>query len=260
MIVTAKKLSPSVESSDSSSSENLKVSNTNVANTENVPESTSNETSEVRHKNIMPTKEADLKTTSEKALTKWKAKPSLTLEWTKVTDYEVTVTKYGTMVAATLTAKGQKKSDNNVLKAVTKKIRDGEKEVRVYLRKKFKKEDKAQYGRYGILKINKSYSLPKDQDALDLALPLMLASVKADGFDKEEYGEAFWTGVIAEYKAIIKKVSNLGGTNTVDVAAKAKLRQQIEKHLRAFIYLIRSNYPDTWEAELRAWGFEKVRS
>jgi hypothetical protein len=261
MVVIAKKLSPAVENSNSSSNENSKVSNTNVASTGNDPASTSDEMIEVKHKKILPTKEADLKTTSEKALVKWKAKPTLTLEWTKVADFEPIVTKYGTMVSATLIAKGQKKSYGNELKAVTIKIKEGEKEVKVYLRKKFKKDnDIAQYERYGIQKFGKRYKLPSDQDELVLALPLMLASVKADGFDKEEYGEAFWTSVIADFNAIMKKISTVGGGNTVDVAAKAQLRLQIEKHLRAFIYLVRSNYPDTWEAELRAWGFEKVRS
>jgi len=261
MVVIARKLSPAVESSNSIFNESLKASNINVINKENNPTSTSDETSEVRHKNIMPTKEADLKITSEKALAKWKTKPTLTLEWTKVSDYEATVNKYGTMVAATLSAKGLKKSLNNDLKAVIKQIKVGEKEVRVYIRKKFKKaNDKAQYGRYGILKLNNGYTLPRDQDSLYLALPLMLAAVKVDGFEKEEYGEVFWTSVIAEYKAIMDKINELGSGNTVDVAAKAQLRKLVEKHLKSFIYLVRSNYPDTWEAELRAWGFEKVRS
>lgn len=261
MVVIARKLSPAVENSNSSSNETSKVSNTNIANAGNDPASKSNETVEVRHKSIMPTKEADLKTTSEKALAKWKTKPTLTLEWTKVVDYEPIVTKYGTMVAATLSAKGQKKSYGNELKAVTKKIKEGEKEVKVYIRKKFKKNsDVAQYERYGIQKFGNNYKLPVDQDELALALPLMLESVKADGFDKEEYGEAFWTSLIADFNAIMKKIGDVSSGNTVDVAAKAQLRKQIEKHLRAFIYLVRSNYPDTWEAELRAWGFEKVRS
>lgn len=109
------------------------------------------------------------------------------------------------------------------------------------------------------MKKGKGYKLPSDYDQLILALPMMINALKADGFDKEECGEAYWTGILSEFTATYDKLKSSGSISTVDVAEKALLRKSVEKHLRAIIYLVRANYPDTWTAELRAWGFEKVR-
>lgn len=255
MVVIRRQLSPAPEYKESTAKGSVDV---NIAPTSS-PAKEGNEHDEVRHKNLMPSKEADTKTTGERALDSWKVS-KLELKWTNPVKFEALIKAFGKLVSDGLIAKGQKKTNVNDMKAVIKKIKGGEAILKTYLLKKFKKgNDKAQYARYGIVKKNRSYSLPGDYDQLALALPIIISAVKVDGFDKEECGEDFWTGLLAEFTTCYDKLKSGGSESTTDVAQKALLRKEVEKHLRAFIYLVRANYPDTWAAELRAWGFEKVR-
>ena len=45
---------------------------------------------------------------------------------------------------------------------------------------------------------------------------------------------------------------------TNEIIIKNKLKE-LNKTLRALINLIKANYPDTYKAELRTWGFQKEK-
>ncbi len=196
MVVILRKLSPAPESAGGGDTKTSSPTKDPVVTESTAPADTE-ETVEVKHKNIMPTKEADILSTAQRASAKWQTNTDLKLRWTTQATFDGVVKSYADKVGRTLSVKGMKKTHNDNLKGTLKNIKTGTVEVRAYIRKKFKSHgEKAQYGRYGIVKIGGAYSLPKDMDQLKLALPLMLAAVKADGFDKEEYGETFWTDAL----------------------------------------------------------------
>jgi hypothetical protein len=47
------------------------------------------------------------------------------------------------------------------------------------------------------------------------------------------------------------------GQVSTKVGSKNLLKEELEMVLNSLIHLIKANYPDSYEAELRNWGFQK---
>lgn len=130
-------------------------------------------------------------------------------------------------------------------------------EVQAYLRKKFKKNDKANYGRYGIVKENKTYQFPKDRDERKESLLLMKEAIAIDGFGDEEYGTLFWTTMISDYNKAFNSAKTIDGGKSTNVGSKNVSKDAIRKVLVSLRHVIVGNYPDTYTEEVRAWGWQK---
>jgi hypothetical protein len=103
------------------------------------------------------------------------------------------------------------------------------------------------------------YWLIDDRDQRLKALQeLLLPAVTAAPFAGREFGKNFWQVRIAEYAELLRQADGLSGTVTKSVSKKDEAKKELRKVLQAIIYALRANFPDTYEAELRAWGFRKV--
>jgi hypothetical protein len=49
----------------------------------------------------------------------------------------------------------------------------------------------------------------------------------------------------------------LAGQVSKSVSQKDTAKLELRKVLQAVVYALKANFPDTFEAELRAWGFRK---
>jgi len=207
---------------------------------------------------LIPTKDADFLTIAKAVNTKWAGTPALTLLWLTQPNYATIVGSYDINLSARLAVGGNRQAQTQTLQQINKTINDAVKEVKVYIQKKFKKDNaEAQYSRYGIAYESKTYALPKDNDKRRMALSQMQAAIAADDFGSEEFGTAFWTNTITSFNAALGASKNTSKGISNKVAAKDTDRGKIEKALNAIIHLLNANYPDTIDKVLREWGFLK---
>ena len=100
--------------------------------------------------------------------------------------------------------------------------------------------------------------LSTDRDERLVALRnLLLPAVAAAPFAGRDYGTKFWQPRAAEYETLLGQTGTLAGKVSKSVSKKDTAKLELRKVLQAVVYALKANYPDTFEAELRAWGFRK---
>ncbi len=206
----------------------------------------------------IPTKDADIDTLASNVSKKWADNPTFTLAWIDQSAFAEMSDSFSTNLNNRLTVGGSRPSKTQTLKQVNTSINGAVKEVKVYIEKKFKKANAAaQFGRYGIVKENGNYRLPKDNDKRKITLLLMAVAIEKDGFAAEEFGTTFWTDIISSFNTALDATSNTAQDISNKVSAKDTDKAKIHKVLIAITHLIYANYPDTSDAVLREWGFIK---
>lgn len=211
-----------------------------------------------RKTNLIPSKVADVLSLAKSINAKWANSPTITLVWMTQPNFATLVSSFDANLTARIQVGSNRESQTQTLAQINKRIDAAVTEVKVYIEKKFKKANaSANYSKYGIALENKSYKLPKDNDKRLLAIPLMQAAIAADGFGTEEFGTAFWTGILAEFKTALTASNNTAKGISSKVAAKDTDLEKVIKVLNSIIKLIEANYPDTTNEVLREWGFLK---
>ena len=100
--------------------------------------------------------------------------------------------------------------------------------------------------------------LSTDRDERLVALrDLLLPAVAKAPFAGREFGTGFWQTRFDEYKELLGKTDGLAGKVSKSVSKKDTAKLELRKVLQAVVYALKANYPDTFEAELRVWGFRK---
>lgn len=209
-------------------------------------------------KDYTPNADADFLTVSKKVNETWLANPAITLIWIKQPAFAAMVADYDTQLGTRLSDGSFRPGYTQTRKQIDQQMDDAVTEVKVYIEKKYKKANAvAQYARYGIVHSSDGYQLPKDKDNRLLSLPLMIAAIAADGFGAEEYGTAFWTNIKASYETAVQNAGNTDGAVSKAVGNKNLQKKNISKVMSALRYVLRGNYPDTYKAVYREWGWQK---
>lgn len=100
--------------------------------------------------------------------------------------------------------------------------------------------------------------LSTDRDERLVALrDMLLPAVAAAPFAAREFGTAFWQPRATEYAALLGQADGLAGKVSKSVSRKDAAKLELRKVLQAVVYALKANFPDTFEAELRSWGFRK---
>jgi len=106
---------------------------------------------------------------------------------------------------------------------------------------------------------SRGFGLSNDRDERRDALrDLLLPAVKKAAFKNRPYGTEFWQTRYDEYKNLLETAGGLAGKVTKSVSKKDEAKKELRRVLQAVVYALRANFPDTYVAELRAWGFRKV--
>jgi hypothetical protein len=206
----------------------------------------------------IPTKDADFSTVANSANEKWKETPELKLLWIDQPTFADWVSDYDTSLADRLTIGSNRPAQTQTLAQTNLQIDDAVKEVRVYIQKKYKKANAtAQFSRFGIVKENKTYILPRDNDKRKKSLVLMKDAIATDGFGTEEFGTTFWKNITNAFNEALKNTIDTTKKVSNKVSTKDTNRAKIHKALIALTKLIEANYPDTYKQILREWGFIK---
>jgi len=199
----------------------------------------------------------DFLSVSESVRDAWAGDESITLVWKTQLQFADDVSAYRNVLTGRQSIGSNRQSQTQTLKQLDKQIDSAVKEVKVYIERKFKKDNAtANFPRYGIVKERKTYQLPTDRDARKEALALMIAATTADGFPTEEFGTAFWITMQTDYTNALKAAQDTDKDVSDGVAGKNQLKASIRKTLTALRFVLRGNYPDTYQSVYRTWGWQ----
>lgn len=206
----------------------------------------------------LPQADVDFMDVSTNVAASWVANPQITLLWKKSYEFSGEVQLYCDELRSRRETGSKRPGFAHSLVGLDQQANSAVKEVRVYIAKKFKTSNApVQYPRYGIVKENNVYMLPRDRNQRKAALTLMVQAIEADGFADEEYGLNFWKEMEAVYKVAVAESGGTAGTVSVKVATKNVQKRGIRKVLVSLRKTIEANYPDTYREVLRKWGWQK---
>lgn len=223
----------------------------------------------VNPKLLLPKADQTLYDVAAAVNTHWAAVPALTLLWLPRAQYGTYVTDFG----ANLTEKRQLAADRSPQVQRLMELDDVADDALPFLKGYISEEagsrakGKTQYLAHGMVlvgKKQKNHEWADDRQERVKGVEMLLNKLTTGGdggtplpYADRKYGTAFWQTWLDEYKPLVEKGGTDAGTISHKVSRKDEAKRNIVKALRAIIYLLKANYPDTFEAELRAWGFRK---
>jgi hypothetical protein len=214
----------------------------------------------INKKSNVPTSDIDLGTVATDVSATWLTKPELILLWINQIGFNEIAVNYNKDLAERLELGGDRPQITQTLKEIDIYIDEHLSYVKDMIVKKYKKKSAASYfPAFGIVHKIDKYIIPADQNSRLAALKLMLSGIVTHGFGADEYGTAFWEPVYENYKTSLGQAKLTDGGVSAKVSSKNTHKNELKKALRALINLIKANYPDTYKAELRTWGFQKEK-
>jgi hypothetical protein len=190
---------------------------------------------------------------------KWKASPKITLIWTDAAKFSTKSIAYNQELSNRNNVGSSRPQITQRLKQLDASIDGSLTYVKSYLLELYKVAATSYYPSFGIEYKPTKYFFPKDRNKRSESLRLMVAAIDANGLGAKEFGTAFWTGIKTEYDTLLGKATATDGTVSTKVSSKNELKKELKKTLNSLIMLIQGNYPDTYKAELRSWGFQKEK-
>jgi hypothetical protein len=213
-----------------------------------------------KRKGNIPASEADLTVLSRNIVEAWKKRPSFSLDWTSPQAFENAVSLFESSFSESKSTKGERSIVTVGLKEINAEINRSISYVKNYLADRYtKKEAPAHYPSFGIVKENRIYGLPKDNDNRLYALQQLVASVGASPFSDQRYGLAYWQDVLTRFEAAKSKAVESDSATSQHVNIKTEQKAVIRQTLNSLVLLIKANHPRQWRDELRVWGFQKEK-
>jgi len=208
----------------------------------------------------VPAADIDFGKVATDVATKWAITTEVSLLWTTSSEFSTLASAYKTELSSRKLIGGSRPQITQALKQLDNTIDDSLSYVKGYIVDKFKKEAAASvYSAFGILHQKNKYVFPKDRNKRSAALELMIDGIAANGFGTKEFGTTFWTDLKTKYDSLLNQASTTDGTISGKVNAKNTLKSSLKKTMNCLILAIKANYPDSYKAELRTWGFQKEK-
>jgi hypothetical protein len=213
----------------------------------------------VKRTSNIPRKDADVNTLGISVYTAWKLNPDIGLIWMTPAGHETNVKAFAATLTDRNSAGGGRSEITQKLKNKDASINKGVAAVKNLLVNKYEIYAPSNYAQFGIEHVRNNYIIPRDRNKRRAALPLMIAAIAAHGFADEKYGTAYWQPIKDSYETLLDQALNVDGSVSTKVSAKNQLRKTIIKTHNALINVLRGNYPDTYPAVIREWGFQKEK-
>ena len=221
----------------------------------------------VNPKLLLPKADPTLFDVATAVKTRWDATPALTLLWLTPATYGTALADFGTNLTEKRRLAAERSPNSQRLIELDDVADNALPFLKGYIDEEAgsKTTGKAAYASHGLTKRRKNWEWANDREervkGVEMLL-LKLATVGPDGkptlsYADRKFGAAFWQQWLAEYKPLVGQSSGDAGTISHKVSRKEESKKIVLKALRAIIYLLKANYPDTFEAELRVWGFRK---
>ena len=204
----------------------------------------------------IPRGEFKLATLGLAAADAWDASPLLALLWCSKAQLRAAVVAFKASLKTTDAAGDELSPAAQRLGELDLLIDSSLKFVRNFLVETYdtKKKAKAYYGTFG-LQPDGQMRAAHPARAEDLAK--LVAALKTSGYDQGKYGTAFWKKILDEYKPLAATSSSARSSSSSEVGTKNLLEEPLRKMLRALRQHIKTNFPDTYAAEWRSFGYLK---
>lgn len=213
-----------------------------------------------KSKGTVPVADVDFGNVATNVAAKWNATPGISLGWTTASEFATQAAAYNTQLSQRNQVGGGRPQITRALKKSVRIMDDALAYVKGYIIDKYKKDAASSYyPAFGIEHKNDKYVLPRDRNKRLASLELMLQGLLDNGFGAKEYGTAFWTDIKMQYASLVSQASFTDGIISSRVSSKNTLKASLKKTLNSLITVIKANYPDTYKAELRTWGFQKEK-
>jgi hypothetical protein len=224
-------------------------------------ETTPNEgTAKSNRKRNVPAADIDFGTVATNVATKWNATPSISLGWTTASEFSTQASAYNYELSLRMQTGGGRPQITQALNELDVIMDDALAYVKGYIVDTYKKEAAPSYYlSFGIEHKKNKYVFPVDRNKRLASLDLMLKGLADNGFNEKEYGKDFWTDIQTKYGNLVSQASTTDGTISTKVSAKNTIKASLKKAMNSLIIVIKANYPDSYKAELRSWGFQKEK-
>ncbi|GAB3842515.1 hypothetical protein [Hymenobacter jeollabukensis] len=222
----------------------------------NGSDATASTTKTVRRTAQLPTKDVPLGILATTVAEKWRASPLPPLMWLSKDNFAAQVAAFVLSHKEADDTGDARTPQSKRLKVLDKTLDTSLRYVKGYLEEEYD-DHEGYYGEFGIEKQGKNYKLPLGRPERVKALGKLLAALRKHKFDKKKYGTAYWQPLYDEYQPLVADSNETTGQRSGLVDQKDQGAAQVRKGLRSIIHHVKANYPDTWEAELRGFGFLK---
>ena len=217
-------------------------------------------TSKPKKVGIIPTDEQSLAKLARTASNKWLTFPNFVIFDFTPNDFKRLVDEYENVLNNRTDAGNMHTSSVNDLKNLNKLINKSLQYVKDYIKEEFGNDAvAAHYGEFGILHVDKKYKFPNDGTARQRSLQFLIQGLTNHNWVERKYGLNFWNPIVADYNRLMDETSTTSGTISVAVQTKESDKETIKRYLRVLVDCIKAYYPDTYEGELRDWGFQKEK-
>lgn len=207
----------------------------------------------------VPKKDHDFGQLCTNVANKWQSMPTFVLLHSTQSAFAAMAASYNSNLGVRNSTSGKRPALTGQLDAADKQIDKGIGKLKLYLKDKYEENATAYYAAFGIEYKRNAYRFPDDREKRLATLKQVIASVEAEGFADKAYGKEFWTELEGRYEQLLSSAKGSDGTVSIKTSGKNKLKQDLAVVLNSLIFLIKANYPDTWRAELRSWGFQKEK-
>ncbi|MCI1186232.1 hypothetical protein MON38_02285 [Hymenobacter sp. DH14] len=207
-------------------------------------------------KDVIPSGELELATLGLAAADAWDASPLSALLWYSKAQLRTSATAFKASIK-TADAAGTGLSPAAQRLAELDELMDRSlKFVRNHLVEAHdtKKKAKAYYADFG-LQADGQLRSARPSRAEDLAK--LVAALKTSDYDEGKYGTAFWKKILDEYKPLVTASSDTRSESAKATGGKNQLEEPLRKMLRAMRQHIKTNFPNTYAAEWRGFGYLK---
>jgi D-ribose pyranose/furanose isomerase RbsD len=225
-------------------------------------ENISTETTEkkARKTNTMPVKQSVILDLAESIVKKWENNQDITLRWIKFEDFKTLTQEFRLSLEQRIRAGSGRQSKTKQLKNLDVTINKVTEELKIAILGKFGKEDgKSYFTEFGITKVSKAFKLPNERTQRQQALATLVQGIEKHQLSVRNYSLENFKEIQSQYNALINEAKDIDSSVSAEVGTKNELIKQVEKVLNALIWAIKANFPDTYQAELRAWGFQKEK-
>lgn len=212
-----------------------------------------------RSKDSVPKADSNFGTTVADVNTAWIENPHITLVYITQAEFGAKAVLYNDTLEDRKGTGSTRPSMTSDLKEVEKKIDDGIDYIKRYLASDFGKNATVHYAKFGIEKVGNGYQLPRDRDKRKDALKLIIPGLQGQGYNTKEYGKNYFTPLIASFNTLYGSTKTTDGSVSGLVSDKNQLKKDLTKVLKSLLKVLEGNYPDTFKAVWRKWGFQKEK-
>ncbi|GAA4047588.1 hypothetical protein GCM10022409_37340 [Hymenobacter glaciei] len=216
----------------------------------------------VNPKLLTPKKDGPLAEVGRLVAEAWGKETWFALRWKTQADFATLAAEFGAAITDKRSAAAARTPQSQRLQELDDQFDEGLRILKKYINKDSgydKARTDARLPGFGqVTRKSRGFALSEDRgERLKALRDLLLPAVAKAPFAKRDYGTAYWQTRADEYAALLGKTDGLAGKVSKSVSQKDTAKLELRKVLQAVVYALKANFPDTFEAELRSWGFRK---